>query len=213
MKNLIQQTSLIIVLSSGSTSGWANITETTESGAPTTYCVSQTLIRGGYENLVIDHNMIVPAIDHAKVGDIFVGARLKSQPDALWLLSGITWRKIESSSDLPNSQYQHYDELPLVAPISIFNSPMDLRANIGDIEIWVGYGLRSVTEPAEVSFNEMANSARYELLWESLPLPYLPLNGIHSPLANICLETTKVMKIIKTATPNTGGSTVLDDAQ
>lgn len=214
MKCLIQRMSLLTALLSMSTLGLAaELTETIESAAPTTYCVSQTLVRGGYENLVIDHNMIIPPADHSKTGDVFVGARLKSQPEVLWLLKGITWQQITSTSDLRNSQHQHFDQLPLVAPVTIFYSPTDVSGLVGDVEIWIGYGLRSATESAEDAFNEMTASQRYELLWQSLPLPYSPSSGVASPYASLCLETTTVKKTILTAQTVVGESVEVDSAQ
>lgn len=200
MKCLIQRTSLLTALLSVSILGLAaELTETIESAAPTTYCVPQTQVRGGYENLLIDHNMIIPPADHSKIGDIFVGARLKSQPEVLWLLKGITWQQITSTADLRNSQHRHFDQLPLVVPVSIFYTPIDVSQFVGDVEIWVGYGLRSATETAEDSFNEMATSERYELLWQALPPPYGPASGANAPYATLCLETKLVKKILLTA--------------
>lgn len=177
---------------------YADITETIESAEPADYCIPQTLVRGGFENLIIDHNMIIPPMDHARSGDIFVGARLKSQPDTYWLLSGITWRKIEEFDDLLNSQYQHFDQLPFVVPISLFNSPINLSEVIGDLEIWVGYGLRSAAESTTDSFNEMNLNERYELLWVALPPPSSPATGVINLSSDICVETTKVRKITRT---------------
>lgn len=198
MNHLITRVCLLTAISTGFNFSLANEIETTESADTTTFCLPQTQVRGGFENLVIDHNKIIPADDHFKSGDIFVGARLKSDPESLWLLSGITWRRINNVDDLHRSQYQYFEQLPMVVPISVFNSPFDARGLIGDVEVWIGYGLRSVTESAIVSFNEMTMSGRHQLLWEALPSPYLPASGIHNGFADICLETTRVRKISQT---------------
>lgn len=196
MNPFIERVFLLTAFSTGTSLCLADIVETIESTEPTSYCVAQTEVRGEYESLVINHNMIIPPVDHFKVGDIFVGARLKSQPDALWLLTGVAWRKINNTVDLRNSHYKHFEQLPMVAPVSIFNNPIDLTGVVGDAQIWVGYGLRSVTESAVESFNEMTMSGRYELLWEALPSPYKPASGVGSPYASICFEITAIRKIV-----------------
>lgn len=213
MKLLIPQATQLTALFLASSLCVADITETIDSVEPTTYCVPQTLVRGGYQNLVIDHNMIIPPADHSKKGDIFVGARLKSQPEVLWLLKGISWQQITSSADLRNAQHLSFEHFPLLIPVSIFYTPTDVSQFVGDLEIWIGYGLRSATESAEDAFNEMTASERYEILWRALPSPYSPQSGVHSPSASLCLETTTVKKTILTAKTAIRESVNVDSAQ
>ncbi len=205
MKHAIQRLCLLTAITSCSAISLADIVETTTSSALTTYCVPQTQVRGNYENLVIDHNIVIPAVDHFKSGDIFVGARLKSRPDELWLLTGIAWKKINSATDLRNAHYRNFSQLPLVAPVSIFHYPTDISEMAGDLEIWVGYGLGPVTASAEDTFNEMTMSQRYELLWASPLPPTLPVVGLRNPVADLCLETTAVNRVIKTVRVPVGG--------
>lgn len=213
MDHLVKRTCLFAVLSSLMAAAMADLAETTESAGATTYCVPQTLVRGGYDNLMIDHNMIIPAADHSKRGDIYVGARLKSDPEALWLLSGITWRRIESAEDLSNAQYQGFNQLPLVVPVSVFYSPFDASALVGDVEIWIGYGLRSATGSAADSYHEMTSNERYELLWQALPPPYIPTSGVSSPYAILCLETSSVEKRVLTVTTANEDNNVTAEGQ
>ena len=205
MKHAVYPCSLVLLCSSiCATTMAADFTETTTSSAPTQYCVQQTSVRGSFENLVIDHHLIIPPDDHFKSADVFVGARFKSRPNELWLLSGIRWRKIESAADITNAEYRHFSELPLVVPISVFYEPMDVSAAIGDGEIWVGYGLRSATETTQKSFEDMKAHQRYSLLWEARPAPNTPASGIRNASATLCIETTEVTAIFHVVQNPTG---------
>ncbi len=202
----IKRACLVAISFASTISGLAQATEVTESGEITEYCMPQTSVRGGYENLIIDHNMIIPATDQFKRADVFVAARLKSDPDALWLLSsGSNWKSIGGSADLPRSQYQSYAQLPLVVPVPIFHSPFDVTGMMGDVEIWTGYGFRSETDSAIESFNEMVSANRYEILWEApAQLSPFPELGLRVPYSQICLETSVVKRTIVTAQPTVG---------
>lgn len=189
---------LFVVLFFASEVSLADLVDTFEYAEPTEYCVAQTSVRGDFDNLVIDHQLIISPEHINQTGDVFVGARLKSQPETSWLLAGITWRRIDTGDDLNNSQYQRYDQLPLLVPISILNNPVDIREFIGDLEIWIGYGFRSVTDATSVSFKEMESSGRYELLWSALPPPYRPYSGLSNPNASLCLESTMLSKTVRT---------------
>jgi hypothetical protein len=171
-----------------------NAQEITTSAVPTEYCIPQTFVRGDHDALVIDHNLIIPAEDQFRKADIYVGARFKSRPGELWLLSGIRWRRIETEADLHNAAANAFEELPLVVPVTVFYKPTDVSAAIGDGQIWVGYGFRSVTQQSEASFAEMQASKRYRLLWESPEPPYTPALGLRDPYARLCIETSKVAR-------------------
>lgn len=171
--------------------------EITTSAEPTEYCMPETTIRGDFSNVVIDHNLIVPPADQFKRADIYVGARFKSRPNELWLLSGLTWRKIVTESDLANSAANTFEALPLIVPITVTYEPMDVSPDRGDLEILVGYGFRSATDSNLVSYNEMLQSERYSVLWEALGSFYTPDLGIRNPRARICLKTSEVNKRVQ----------------
>ena len=210
MNGITRRAWLMAACCASATYSLAQATEVTESSEITEYCIPQTSVRGGYEDLMIDHNMIIPPSDHFKRADVFIAARLKSDPNALWLLSGITWKSIESAADLPRAQYKSYAQLPLVVPVSVFNSPFDVTGMMGDVELWTGYGFRSESESTVESFNEMVAASRFEILWEApSQLSPFPELGLRGPYSQICMETSVVKKTILTAEPTVGtGATV-----
>ncbi|HTQ99905.1 MAG TPA: hypothetical protein VMH83_07940 [Candidatus Acidoferrum sp.] len=202
MKTELSCAALSVYLLSVMLSSVASAAETTTSAAPTDYCFHETTVRGSYSNLVIDHNLIIPPADQAKPADIYVGARFKSKPNELWLLSGITWRKINTNNDLLSSNALAFQALPLVVPVTITYAPMDVSPYRGDIEIWVGYGFRSATDSNLVSYAEMLQSNRYSEVWEALTSFYTPDLGLRNPTAIICLKTSEVNKTVLASQPN-----------
>lgn len=57
--------------------------KTTIFNAPTEYCILKTELRGELDKTTLDHNLVIDTPDHFKNGNIFVGFRLKSKPEAL----------------------------------------------------------------------------------------------------------------------------------
>ena len=87
MKSQIKHVSLTVLFFTINQQSVVGNIEVIQSSEPTDYCITQTLIRGDYQNLIIDHNLIIPEEDHLKAADIFVAARLKSDPESFcWLL-------------------------------------------------------------------------------------------------------------------------------
>jgi len=123
---------------------------TTKFSEPGKMCFSQTSLYAEpnkFNNVMLNHYLIVSKENHFKAGDVFVGFRLKSQPQTLWLYDGVNWLINNSTSNPPNAislnPFTHLGQfLQPVIPISISNYPIDVSAYIGDGEILVGYGLR-----------------------------------------------------------------------
>ncbi|WP_374563505.1 hypothetical protein, partial [Nitrosomonas sp.] len=56
---------------------------------PQSYLYAET---NNFKSVMLKHYLIVRKEDHYKTGDVFVGFRLKSQPDELWLYNGgVSW--------------------------------------------------------------------------------------------------------------------------
>lgn len=203
MKTQLSRLALAFGCMVGVTAACADIKETFTSAGSTEYCVPQTFVRGSYDNLVIDYNLIVAEDHHFETGDVFVGARFKSRPEELWLLRGITWRRITQDEDLSNSSHKNFEELPLIVPVTVFYRPTDISAAIDDGEIWVGYGLRDFGENARVAFDEMVASQRYHRVWQAPPANYEPTAGVDPELSGIlCIKTEEVEKTILVVTAN-----------
>jgi hypothetical protein len=154
-------------------------------------------VRGWCDNLVIDHNLVISPENVLEPGNVFIGARFKSKPGELWLLSEDKgWLKINSDADLENAQYAQFDQLQLVIPVSVFYDPTDISAAIGEGEIWAGYGLRGEAGTSRESFKDMAESGRYSLVWQAPnSLSDAPKSGAISSSAILCFNTSEVMRI------------------
>ncbi|MBK6619028.1 MAG: hypothetical protein IPG31_11975 [Nitrosomonas sp.] len=66
-------------------------------------CFPQTSLRAEpnkFNNIMLDHHLIISEEDHFKEGLVFVGFRLKSQPDTLWLFDGENWMKHSDADSL-----------------------------------------------------------------------------------------------------------------
>jgi hypothetical protein len=171
----------------------------TKFSAPGKMCFPQTSLHAEFNkfsNVMLNHYVIVSQNDHFKAGDVFIGFRLKSQPEALWLYDGVNWIKSDSTS-APNvislnpfTQLGQF--LQPVIPISISNYPIDVSAYVGDGEVWVGYGLRLEEAAAQESFDEMVNSGRFSRIWE---IGGNIGNGLTGP-SIICLNITEMTEII-----------------
>jgi hypothetical protein len=100
--------------------------------APAEYCFPQTSVRselGKFDKVILDHNLIVNEQNHFKTGDIFVGFRLKSQPDTLWLTDGTSWLNAADNNDATSRAYsvilQNGDgKLQPVMPTRFLTSPL-----------------------------------------------------------------------------------------
>jgi hypothetical protein len=212
MKNSITQSTLAVFCLLALSPSWAGVTTYSQVSE---YCFPQTSVRGGYNNLVIDHNLIVPSADFLQTADIYVSARLKDAPDTMWLLANNTWREIVESNDTLDAQYMSYAQLPAVVPVSVFQQPADLSAIASRIEILVGYGLRAADESTQASFDEMLLNRRYNSIWESPNNRQYPELGLNADV-NICLKTAEVDQIYISFRPSLGeiGDTIaLDPTQ
>lgn len=178
--------------------------ETTIFPEPAEYCFPQTSLHrefteGGF-NLSLNYHLIIPNENHAKAGDIFVGARFKNKPNELWLLSGNIWRNTEDKIVSWPSVYVRYDDqLPPIVPISLSYDPK-IVGTFGDGEIWIGYGLRTERNPThedfQESFDEMMRSGRFSLLWE-IKAEGKPYPGeLHGESSKICLKATQMERIV-----------------
>lgn len=177
----------------------ADIT-TTAFTAPATYCFQQTVLRGEPDRTTLEHNLIVDTADHFKNGNVFVGFRRRSQPDALWLLNNnLKWSAYDSNNPIDFDPYQLNTSTPLqpVIPVPIIPLPLDLTAFLEDGEIWVGYGLRNSVEATVTTlkdaYQDMINNQRYKRIWSIGGTPISKL---------ICLTSTQMRVDDQTSTPS-----------
>lgn len=175
--------------------------ETVKFSAPAEYCFPQTSVRSKsdkFDQVILDHNLIVNEEDHFKTGDIFVGFRRKSQPGVLWLNNGFSWINTADITDAPRSRPVMLPNgdgtLQPIMPITVSNEPIDVSAYIGDGEVWVGYGLRAVGETWKESYENMINNNRFSRIWEIIPPS--PFFGLPDNSPTICLIATEMKKII-----------------
>ncbi len=197
----------------------------TKFSEPGKLCFPQTSLRAEpnkFSSIMLDHYLIVSKEDHFKEGFVYVGFRLKSQPDALWLFDGANWVK-HSDSDSPSPFIpQEHMGLPTgqLQPIMhtfVSNYPIDVSAFVGDGELWVGYGVSPVPLPKgeiiacddecprgnslQEVFDEMMSNRRFRLIWE-IGNPQVATFGDPSLSPNtICLsipEMTEIEHILTT---------------
>ncbi len=200
---------------------------TTKFSEPGKMCFPQTSLHAEpnkLNSIMLDHYLIISKEDHFKEGLVFVGFRLKSQPDALWLFDGTNWIK-HNDSDSPKPFIPHeYTTLPTgqlqpVMPTFVSNFPVDVSAYIGDGELWVGYGLSTDERmPQELTdiepignseiikrrtlqetFDEMISSERFNLVWE-IGNPKVVTAGDLGFPNTICLSITELTEIIHIVT-------------
>ena len=133
---------------------------------------------------------------HFKEVLVFVGFRLNSRPDELWLFSREkNWVKypndlIDSSPEpfIPQVQNLPTGQLQPIMPTTISMVPIDASAYVGDGEILVGYSLNLSTNSSVEIFNEMIRNNRFERILEIGKRLY---SGEFSP-SNICLTITEM---------------------
>jgi hypothetical protein len=141
---------------------WTTVQPIMESEVPAERCFSQSEAQGGLNQLTFDHYLILAAADQFKNGDVFVGFRLRSRLDLLWLSqSGGIWSTYNAD---PVAYYS--GELQPIMRTSIIPQPMDLTMFSGDGELLVGYGLRnSAAATVKDSFQDMVSNQRYRVVW------------------------------------------------
>ncbi|PXW91120.1 hypothetical protein C8R34_10129 [Nitrosomonas sp. Nm84] len=173
----------------------------TEFSSPVELCLPEVAVRGKTFNSVgLSHYLVVPPEDHSKTGDIFVGFRLKNQPNDIWLTDGSSWWAATDENIFPQKAFKVFDKLPPFAYLEVFNNLVDVSAFVGIGEIWAGYGLR-LGEGATWwdSFEEMMRNQRFKILWEIGPnldlsesqLPLTPQHGLYESQSTICLTVTR----------------------
>jgi len=186
--------------------------ETTVFTSPGKLCFPQTSLRAEldrYDNIILDHYVVISKEHHFKEGLVFVGFRLKSRPDELWLFSRENnWVKypnglIDSSPEpfIPQVQTLPTGQLQPIIPTTISMVPIDASAYDGDGEFWVGYGLNLSANSKTEIFNDMIRNNRFKRIWEVGKRLY---SGDSSP-SNICLtitEMTETDHLLRMRIPN-----------
>ncbi|MEF3076727.1 hypothetical protein V2P20_17010 [Methylobacter sp. Wu1] len=159
---------------------------TTVFSEPVEYCFEQTSLRGGLDRAILEHHLIVPPEDHFKLGEVFVGFRRKSEPDKLWLYGLFRdWIDSDDNQYLYPKAFIPVSKLEPVMEVPIFLDPIDVTEFVGDVEIWVGYGLRKdETSTEEDAFQDMMNNQRYYRLWQ--------IGGSIEKNSTVCLTTTQM---------------------
>ncbi len=172
----------------------------TKFSEPGKICFPQTSLyaeHNKFNNVMLNHYLIVSKENHFKAGDAFIGFRLKNQPQTLWLYDGVNWINSNSTNNPPNAISlnpftQLGQFLQPVIPISISNYPIDVSEYVGDCEVCAGYGLRSEEATTQESFDEMVNSSRFSRIWE---IGGNIGNELTGP-SIICLNITEITEII-----------------
>jgi hypothetical protein len=185
----------------------ADIVIDTQFSEPAKMCFSQTSLRAEpnkFNSIMLDHYLIVSKEHHFKRGLVFVGFRLKSQPDALWLFDGTNWVKRSDFDSLTAFIPNEYNRLPTgqlqpVMPTFVSSYPIDVSSYVGDGELWVGYGLSSETRTSQESFDEMMSNGRSRLIWE-IGNPQVATAGDLVFSNMICLSITEMTEIIPLVT-------------
>lgn len=150
-----------------------------------------------WEGVMLTHYLLIPPEDHFKKGAVFIGFRLKSQPEKLWLFNSGEWQIMDDA----NPQFFHtkfYDyaseeETFILEPIIrtyISRGPINVSSYINDGELLVGYGKMSESGTIRDAFYEMYQNNRFKVLWE-----------VGSPILNtllevVCLNLTKEITVI-----------------
>ncbi|MEY3121988.1 MAG: hypothetical protein RI993_813 [Pseudomonadota bacterium] len=204
MKNLLLRTLLSIVFIICSTLVQANSENKIQLSSPGKLCFPQTMLYAEYNQfnrVMLDHFLIVSEEHHFKDGFVYVGFRLKSEPDELWLFNGLEWTN-NSGSDYPvpfiASVRNGFEttELQPVIQTFISNYPVDISTHVDDGELWVGYGLieegadRSLSTISPVAFDDMINHQRFNRVLEIGKQDNI--NGLVVDQINICLTVTEL---------------------
>ncbi|MGZ5051965.1 MAG: hypothetical protein ACXWF8_04710 [Methylobacter sp.] len=198
MKRILQSSALrrVLALSYLLTIGVAQADfTTTVFTAPAAFCFQQTVLRGEPDRTTLEHNLIIDTPDHFKNGNVFVGFRRRSRPDALWLLNNnLKWSAYDSNNPIDFDPYQLTTTTPLqpVIPVPIIPLPLNLTAFLEDGEIWVGYGLRNSAQvTVKDAYQDMINNPRYKKIWSIGGTPISKL---------ICLTATQIRVDDQTST-------------
>lgn len=158
---------------------------------PANLCLDQAEWSGDIRRVTLKYFLVVAPEHQGKSGDVFVGFRLKSQPDKRWLYSpGLGWRAYDSND--PNQGPWPYRSAAGLFPLeTIALGPQgDLSGFAGDGEILVGYGLRANPGSfgAADTYKEMLDSQRFEVVW-SVGADYLA-----AALYTVCLKFTELSR-------------------
>ncbi len=122
---------------------------------PGKLCFPQTMLyaeHNRYDQVMRDHFLLVSEQDWFRDGLVYVGFRLKSNPDELWFFTGREWVNKNSDPDFPvpfnsnssaRTRFTPITTIKLQPVIQTFisNFPVDVSAFVDDGELWVGYGL------------------------------------------------------------------------
>lgn len=207
MKNFILSLSF---LSASISTPWAHadIVDTIPLSSPGKLCFSQTSLHAespidenGYrlDKVMFTHYLIIPKEDHFKKGAVFVGFRLKSQPEKLWLYDGYEWKIM--NDDEPQTFFgpttigvQDIHTLQPITHTYISNFPIDVKAYADDGELMIGYGIMSESGTVRDAFYEMVQTGnRFKVLWQ------VGNNLPNTLLETVCLDISGMTVTIPTA--------------
>ena len=167
---------------------------------PAEYCFNKLAVRGKADAVIVEYNLIVEPEEYFKRADIYVAATFKSKPGTVQTTNGFDWVDVNHPI-LGPAPYRSFDELQPITPISVFYKPIDVRAAVGDGEIWIGYGFRSETESTKASYEEMIKSGRFKLIWKAGHIDAV----VDGSAIKICLTTTGMTAttgIVEIASPD-----------
>lgn len=135
---------------------------------PETLCFDKTIARGDLSQRTFDYNFVVNEEDFGKRGLVFVGFRLRSNPDKVLLMHGYSeinsrgWTEYVPGQLLPEGAGIW---LSAVNQIDILHTPTNLSEFEDDGEILVGYGLRIYEDDSnEDIFQEMLLNERFSVV-------------------------------------------------
>jgi hypothetical protein len=152
---------------------------------PAEYCFNQLAVRGNADAVILEYNLIVKPEEYFKRADIYVAATFKSKPGSVLTTDGFDWFGLNHAG-LGPQPYRSFDELQPITPMSVFYYPTDVRAAVGDGEIWIGYGFRSANEGTQASYDDMISSGRFKLIYKAGHIDAV----VEGSTIQICLTTT-----------------------
>jgi len=157
------------------------------------------------DKVILTHYLVLPKEGHFKNGYLFVGFRLKSQPEKLWLFDGLRWAVMDDNTGphsfmttitASDNPLRPYNILQPIVPTYISDFPINVQAYANDGELLVGYGITNDPGSIQEAFNEMSQNNRFKVLWE------IGSNTLNTLLETVCLNITEMTVITPTLQHN-----------
>ena len=212
----------VLAISAATQAVCADIIESIPLPEPGKLCFPQTELHAEWpvgaarprmDQIMLTHYPLVLEQDRFKPGHVFVGFRLQSQPEKLWLFNGYNWELKEAAIGLNFNSYNNWlrsfegygssVSLQPIIPIRVSNYPVDVSTFVGDGELLVGYGLSSTEYDSDgrEAYDEMIENNRFGRIWHVGEWQFDQAPDIRTGalLEVICLEASMMHIITPTA--------------